>query len=157
MCAVRALLCRFIVKRSRLRLALNRTTSQFQARLDCDTCNSLQKSIALTPLAPKAGPTGGDGVALPAGTKIFYTSEEEESVSLCKSWGQQGDLTATSIATYHDLCHCYFRHDDRFRGVGYIRGLDLPSTYHIHGRPCLNFMNDRSALTPKSSRRQPRT
>jgi len=36
------------------------------------TDNSLQKSIALTPRAPNAGPTGGDGVALPAGTRIFY-------------------------------------------------------------------------------------
>jgi hypothetical protein len=36
------------------------------------TCNSLQKSMAFTPLAPSAGPTGGDGVAFPAGTTIFY-------------------------------------------------------------------------------------
>ena len=35
------------------------------------TYNSLQKSIALTPRAPSAGPTGGDGVAFPAGTTIF--------------------------------------------------------------------------------------
>ena len=35
------------------------------------THNSLQKSIAFTPRAPKAGPTGGEGVALPAGTKSF--------------------------------------------------------------------------------------
>ena len=35
------------------------------------TYNSLQKSIALTPRAPSAGPTGGDGVAFPAGTRIF--------------------------------------------------------------------------------------
>jgi hypothetical protein len=28
----------------------------------------LQKSIALTPLLPRAGPTGGEGVALPAPT-----------------------------------------------------------------------------------------
>jgi hypothetical protein len=37
------------------------------------TYNSLQKSIALTPLAPRAGPTGGDGVAFPAGTTIFWS------------------------------------------------------------------------------------
>jgi hypothetical protein len=36
-----------------------------------ETYNSLQKSMALTPLAPSAGPTGGEGVALPAGTTIF--------------------------------------------------------------------------------------
>ena len=35
------------------------------------THNSLQKSIALTPRAPSAGPTGSDGVAFPAGTTIF--------------------------------------------------------------------------------------
>jgi hypothetical protein len=35
------------------------------------TYNSLQKSIAFTPRAPSAGPTGGDGVAFPAGTTIF--------------------------------------------------------------------------------------
>jgi hypothetical protein len=35
------------------------------------TYNSLQKSIALTPRAPSAGPTGGEGVAFPAGTTIF--------------------------------------------------------------------------------------
>lgn len=29
--------------------------------------------MALTPRAPRAGPTGGDGVAFPAGTTIFYT------------------------------------------------------------------------------------
>lgn len=29
--------------------------------------NSLQKSIDLTPRAPRAGPTGGVGAALPAG------------------------------------------------------------------------------------------
>ena len=32
--------------------------------------NSLQKSIDLTPRAPSAGPTGGEGVALPAGIKM---------------------------------------------------------------------------------------
>lgn len=30
--------------------------------------NSLQKSIDFTPFAPSAGPTGGEGEALPAGT-----------------------------------------------------------------------------------------
>ena len=29
--------------------------------------NALQKSIILRPLCPKAGPTGGDGLAPPAG------------------------------------------------------------------------------------------
>lgn len=36
------------------------------------THNSLQKSMALTARAPSAGPTGGDGDALPAGTTIFF-------------------------------------------------------------------------------------
>ena len=34
--------------------------------------NSLQKSMDLTPLAPNAGPTGGEGDALPAGIRSFY-------------------------------------------------------------------------------------
>lgn len=34
--------------------------------------NSLQKSIDFTPRAPSAGPTGGVGAALPAGTKMRY-------------------------------------------------------------------------------------
>ena len=33
--------------------------------------NSLQKSIDLTPLAPRAGPTGGEGEAFAAGTTIL--------------------------------------------------------------------------------------
>jgi hypothetical protein len=33
--------------------------------------NSLQKSIDLTPFAPNAGPIGGEGVALAAGTSSF--------------------------------------------------------------------------------------
>src|ERR1700761_9620597 len=36
---------------------------------------SLQKSMDLTPRAPKAGPIGGEGVALPAGTSNFYTNK----------------------------------------------------------------------------------
>ena len=35
--------------------------------------NSLQKSMALTPRAPNAGPMGGEGVALPAGTMSLCT------------------------------------------------------------------------------------
>ena len=42
-------------------------------RIQKETYNSLQKSIAFTPRAPSAGPTGGDGVAFPAGTTIFYS------------------------------------------------------------------------------------
>jgi len=43
--------------------------------------NSLQKSIDLTPFAPRAGPTGGVGAALPAGT-----------ISLCQA-GHQHKLS----------------------------------------------------------------
>lgn len=75
------------------------------------TDNSLQKSIAFTPLAPKAGPTGGDGVAFPAGTKIFYSIQkrtvELESVDVWRHIAERD-----SISTYYDLCYCYFRHGD---------------------------------------------
>jgi hypothetical protein len=40
------------------------------------TYKSLQKSMALTPRAPSAGPTGGEGVALPAGMTSFYNRKE---------------------------------------------------------------------------------
>src|ERR1700757_4737816 len=33
--------------------------------------NVLQNSIMFTPLCPRAGPTGGEGVAFPAGTRSF--------------------------------------------------------------------------------------
>lgn len=43
--------------------------SRFFTREIC----TLQKSIALTPLLPKAGPTGGEGVAPPAPTMSLTT------------------------------------------------------------------------------------
>lgn len=62
-CAVRALL--------RLHKSKSGYFSQAARMGTLSAYNSLQKSIAFTPRAPSAGPTGGDGVALPAGTRIF--------------------------------------------------------------------------------------
>jgi hypothetical protein len=39
--------------------------------------NSLQKSMDFTPLAPSAGPTGGDGAAFPAPTTSRYTRNKD--------------------------------------------------------------------------------
>lgn len=43
--------------------------------------NSLQKSMDFTPRAPSAGPTGGEGVALPAGTVNLRRERKRASVT----------------------------------------------------------------------------
>lgn len=66
--------------------------------------NSLQKSMAFTPRAPSAGPTGGDGVALPAGTTIFCN---------CLSFVSKRKESAR-IAHYELRCWC-LRHNGRMQ------------------------------------------
>ena len=39
----------------------------FFSKESVDALNALQNSIMFTPLCPRAGPTGGDGLAAPAG------------------------------------------------------------------------------------------
>lgn len=89
--------------RSRLALVITTRIERVSRKGLC-TDNSLQKSIAFTPLAPKAGPTGGDGVAFPAGTKIFY-SIQKRTVEL-ESVDVEHRAESDGISTYYDLRYC---------------------------------------------------
>lgn len=76
--------------------------------------------MALTPRAPSAGPTGGEGVALPAGMTSFYNRKESALLDFVGSMQTYGmRLTTICCVVILDMVKC--PHQDE-EGEGEAKG-----------------------------------